>query len=254
MIVSDRAKIKGLFIGTSGWSYPHWSGIFYPENIKPERYLEYYLTRFNVVELNSSFYNLPRIATVKGWVDRTPDDFHFCPKLSRFITHQKRLVKIEESLGKYFDVFQHMRMKLGPVLIQLPPGLSYDGSLIRDFFDVLKEQHSHYRFAIEVRHKSWISDHFFQLLEQYRIAFVIASSGNRFPYHEGITADHVYLRFHGPGKLYASEYNESELGQYAEKIIRWIHTDHEIWVFFNNDFGGFAIQNALQLSALLSNI
>jgi uncharacterized protein YecE (DUF72 family) len=143
---------------------------------------------------------------------------------------------------------------LGPVLIQLPPGLSYDGSLIRDFFEVLKEQHNQYRFAIEVRHKSWISDHFFQLLEQYRIAFVIASSGNRFPYHEGITADHVYLRFHGPGKLYASEYNESELGQYAEKIIRWIHTDHEIWVFFNNDFGGFAIQNALQLSALLSNI
>lgn len=254
MIVSDKAKIKGLFIGTSGWSYRHWSGIFYPEHIKPEGYLEYYITRFNVVELNASFYNLPKKATVKGWVERTPDAFHFCPKLSRFITHQKRLVSIEEALRKYFDVFQYMKMKLGPVLIQLPPGLSYDASLIRDFFDVLKEQHNHYRFAIEVRHKSWISDHFFQLLEQYGIAFVMAFSGNRFPYHEAVTADHVYLRFHGPEKLYASDYDESDLRQYAEKIIHWINADHEIWVFFNNDFGGFAIQNALHLSALLSNI
>ena len=254
MIVSDKAKLKRLFIGTSGWSYRHWSGIFYPENVKPTQYLEYYLTKFNCVELNSSFYHLPRESTVKGWMKRTPESFRFCPKLSRFITHLKRLVKSEEALGKYFVVFQDLKMKLGPVLIQLPPGLSYDKSLIADFFDLLNAQYNQYRFAIEVRHKSWISDDFFQLLEQYGISFVMADSGNRFPYHEVVTADFVYLRLHGPEELYASNYDESDLLKYAEKIINWLNEDLEVWVFFNNDFGGFAVKNAMSLHEMIDPI
>jgi uncharacterized protein YecE (DUF72 family) len=251
MTEADKAKLPGWFIGTSGWSYRHWSGIFYPEDVKPDRYLEFYITKFNCVELNSSFYHLPRESAVKGWMNRTPESFRFCPKLSRFITHQKRLVDCEDALRKYFDLFQDMRMKLGPVLIQLPPGLSYDGSLIRDFFDVLKGQHNRYRYAIEVRHASWISDDFFQLLEQYGIAFVIADSGNRFPYHETVTADHVYLRLHGPEKLYASDYVDSDLLQYAEKIINWVNEKKVVWVFFNNDFGCFAVKNAMRLSEMV---
>ncbi|KPL16244.1 MAG: hypothetical protein AMS26_05275 [Bacteroides sp. SM23_62] len=251
MTGADKAKLPGWFIGTSGWSYRHWSGIFYPEDVKPDRYLEFYITKFNCVELNSSFYHLPRESAVKGWMNRTPESFRFCPKLSRFITHQKRLADCEDALRKYFDLFQDMKIKLGPVLIQLPPGLSYDGSLIRDFFDVLKGQHNQYRFAIEVRHASWISDDFFLLLEQYGVAFVIADSGNRFPYHEAVTADHVYLRLHGPEKLYASDYDRSELVQYAEKIMHWISTGHEIWVFFNNDFGGYAVKNAMRLREMV---
>ncbi len=253
MTVNGMATSTGCFIGTSGWSYHHWSGIFYPENIRPGKYLEFYLTRFNCVELNSSFYHLPRESAVKGWLNRTPESFRFCPKLSRFITHRKRLVDCEDALGKYFDLFQAMKTKLGPVLIQLPPGLSFDGSLIRDFFNVLKKQYDQYRFAIEVRHDSWISDHFFHMLEQYGIAFVIADSGSRFPYHEAVTADHVYLRLHGPEKLYASDYDRADLHMYAEKIMRWISAGHEVWVFFNNDFGGFAVKNALELNAMLSN-
>lgn len=244
----------GLNIGTSGWSYRHWSGIFYPEGMKPARYLSHYMTRFNCVELNSSFYHLPREATVSGWLERTPDTFRFCPKLSRFITHQKRLLDCQEALGKYFNLFQGMKKRLGPVLIQLPPGLKYDRSLIRDFFDHLKAYGRQYRFATEVRHASWINDGFLQLLEQYGIGFVIADSGRRFPYHEAVTTDFIYLRFHGREKLYASDYETAELRQYAEKIIRWTGKDREAWVFFNNDFGGFAIKNASRLISLLSNI
>lgn len=252
--MSGKSKLSELFIGTSGWSYKHWTDIFYPANIKPAQYLEYYITKFDCVELNSSFYHLPRKTTVDGWLRRTPDTFRFCLKLSRFITHQKRLVDCEEALKRFFDLFEDMKMRLGPILIQLPPGLSYDQSLISDFYDLLKARYNAYRFAVEVRHKSWITDNFFELLSRHGVAFVIADSGDRFPYYEAVTAGSVYLRFHGPDALYASDYGESDLRRYAEKILNWLGTDHEVWVFFNNDFHGFAVRNALRLKELVYSL
>lgn len=249
-----KSKLSGLFTGTSGWSYKHWTGIFYPADIKPAQYLEYYITKFDCVELNSSFYHLPRKTAVDGWLRRTPETFRFCVKLSRFITHQKRLVDCEEALKRFFDLFKNMKRRLGPVLVQLPPGLSYDHSLISDFFDLLKAQYDTYRFAVEVRHKSWITDNFFELLRQYGIAFVIADSGRRFPYYEAVIADSVYLRFHGPDALYASDYGESDLQRYAEKIISWLQEDHDVWAFFNNDFHGFAVKNSLRLKELVYSL
>ena len=249
--MESKTKSTELYIGTSGWSYKHWSEIFYPKNIKPYKYLEYYTTKFTCVELNSSFYHLPRKTTVTGWMNRTPGTFKFCPKLSRFITHQLRLVNIEGALQKFFDVFVGIKKRLGPVLIQLPPGLSYDKSLIANFLDLIKEQYSHYRFAVEVRHESWITDYFFDLLAHYGIAFVIADSGTRFPYYETITADFVYLRFHGREQLYASDYSETELKQYGEKIIKWLDEGKEVWVFFNNDYHGFAVKNAERLREIV---
>lgn len=249
--MGSEAKSKGLYVGTSGWSYRHWSGIFYPKDIKPDKYLEYYITKFTCVELNSSFYNLPLKTTVTGWMNRTPETFRFSTKLSRFITHQLKLVNSEGALEKYFEVFESMKGRLGPVLIQLPPGLSYDKSLICNFLDLIKEQYSLYRFAIEVRHESWINDNFFDLLAHRGIALVIADSGNRFPFYETTTADFVYLRFHGREQLYVSDYSEADLKLYAGKIIRWLDEDKEVWVFFNNDLHGFAINNAVTLREMV---
>jgi uncharacterized protein YecE (DUF72 family) len=242
-----KMKSAKLFIGTSGWSYKHWSEIFYPKDTKPEKYLEFYSDKFTCVELNSSFYNLPLKTTVTGWMNRTPETFRFCPKMSRFITHQLQLVNSEGALQKYFDVFEGLKKKLGPVLIQLPPALSYDKSLIRRVFDLAKERYSHYRFAVEVRNKSWIDDSFFDLLAEYGIAFVIADSGDRFPYYEIVTTGFIYLRFHGREQLYASDYCENDLRSYAEKIKNWLNEDKEVWVFFNNDYYGFAVKNAERL-------
>lgn len=247
----SEAKSKGLYIGTSGWSYKHWSEIFYPKDMKPDKYLEYYITKFNCVELNSSFYHLPLKTTVTGWMNRTPETFRFCTKLNRFITHQLKLVNSEGALEKYFDVFESMKDRLGPVLIQLPPELSFDKPLIHGFLDLIKNQYSLYRFAIEVRHESWINDNFFDLLAQYGIAFVIADSGNQYPFYETVTADFVYLRFHGREQLYASDYSEADLKLYAGKIISWLDEDKEVWVFFNNDFHGFAINNAVRLRGMV---
>ncbi|MDP4275974.1 MAG: DUF72 domain-containing protein [Bacteroidota bacterium] len=248
----ENNNILHLFIGTSGWSYKHWAGIFYPENVKPAGYLEYYTTNFNSVELNSSFYHLPMKKTIAGWVSRTPEPFVFCPKMSRYVTHLKRLVNVEESLNLYFDVFEGMKARLGPVLIQLPPGLPFDKQLLNNFIGILTGKYSTYRFAIEARHKSWFTDDCFKLLGQYNIALVIADSGKRYPYYEVVTADFVYFRFHGHEQLYASDYSEQELQDYAGKIISWLKENHEVWAFFNNDYQGFAPKNAKRLNEIIS--
>jgi uncharacterized protein YecE (DUF72 family) len=241
-----------LHIGTSGWSYRHWSGIFYPPQIKPDKYLEYYITMFSCVELNASFYHLPKEMTVTGWVKRTPETFKFCPKLSRFITHQRKLQHVEDSLQRYFEVFEEMKSRMGPVLIQLPPGMKFDRQLTADFLEVLIKQYDSYRFAFEVRHKSWITDEFMAMLADHAMAFVIADSGRRYPYYEAVTADFVYLRFHGHEMLYASDYGDAALAQYAVKIVHWLDEGKEVWIFFNNDFHGYAVQNALRLKEIVN--
>jgi uncharacterized protein YecE (DUF72 family) len=144
-----------------------------------------------------------------------------------------------------------MQSRLGPVLIQLPPGLPYDNAKATDFFGLLHAQYGSCRYAVEVRHRSWICDAFLGLLAENGIAFVMADSGSRFPCYEAVTADFVYMRFHGAEKLYASDYNEQSLRQYAEKINCWLGEGHDVWAFFNNDFGGFAVRNALRLRELV---
>lgn len=242
-----------IFIGTSGWSYNHWSGIFYPSDLDARHYLEFYITNFDCVELNSSFYHLPYKSVVEGWIRRTPENFRFCLKLSRFITHQLHLANTESSLVKFTNVFERMKSRIGPVLVQLPPQMTYDKSLIEDFLDLLKKICSGYRFAFEVRHKSWINDAFFSLLSEHKAALVIADSGNRYPYNESVTTDMVYLRFHGREQLYASDYSTSILKEYAVKIKQWTEGGNDVWIFFNNDFNGYAVKNARELKNILAD-
>jgi uncharacterized protein YecE (DUF72 family) len=242
---------QGLYIGTSGWSYKHWQDIFYPNEIRPEKYLEFYTSRFECVELNSSFYNLPRVTTVSGWMRRTPGNFRFCPKISRLITHHLRLTNIVEPLRRFFDVFAAMREKMGPVLIQLPPGLTYDRAMILGFLGLLTRQYIDYRYAVEIRHRSWMNEEFVGLLSDYNISLVIADSGTRYPYTETITTDFVYLRFHGRNQLYASDYSEEVLKTYADKIAAWLRDGKEVWAFFNNDYHGYAVKNAFKLRELI---
>jgi uncharacterized protein YecE (DUF72 family) len=162
-----------------------------------------------------------------------------------------QLVNIEIALHKFFDVFEGMKNRLGPVLIQLPPGLSYDKPLICNFLNLLKKHYNQYRFAVEVRNKSWTNDSFFGLLSQFGISFVIADSGNRYPYFEAVTTDFIYLRFHGREQLYASDYSENVLKSYAEKITVWLNEGKEVWVFFNNDYYGYAVNNADKLKKII---
>lgn len=242
-----------LHVGTSGWSYQHWKGVFYPEGLKPSEYLEYYIKYFSCVELNSCFYHLPKEKTVQGWIKRTPRYFKFCPKISRFITHRKRLFEVDEAVDNFFRIFSEMKNKMGPVLIQLPPGLEYDEPRIIYFLEFLKQKYSGFRFAFEIRDQSWICDRFFELLGCYHMGFVIADSGRRFPYSETITTDFIYLRLHGSKNLYATDYTEDELSGIARKSKKWLSQDKTVWIFFNNDYHGYATKNARELINIINH-
>ena len=241
-----------IHIGTSGWSYKGWKGTFYPDKLKPTDYLSFYSQHFKVTEINSSFYHLPLASTVVKWVDLVPDDFLFCPKISRYLTHMKKLNDPEEPLERFFDIFKPMQKKMGPVLIQLPASVAFNLSTEKRFYEILENEYPENSFAIEVRHESWYSKESLDLMRKYTIAFVIAQS-ERFPYKEFITAKNIYVRFHGPKELYASSYSTKSLEEYAEKFPAWKKEGHSIWAFFNNDINGHALDNANELIKLLNH-
>jgi uncharacterized protein YecE (DUF72 family) len=240
-----------VYIGTSGWSYENWRDIFYPPSLKPTEWLEFYSKTFKITELNMSFYRLPTKQTIEGWVKKVPSRFKFCLKLSRYITHIKRLKEPEKTVNKFFDRFKPMQKKLGPVLIQLPPSLKFDPDTAEHFFLVLKQDYKAYQFALEVRHKSWLKDESFSLMSKYNIAFVISQSAKKFPYAEVVTDKKIYVRFHGPRQLYASGYKDRELKKFADLFKAWRKQGHTIWAFFNNDVYGHAIEDALRLEKML---
>jgi len=240
-----------LHVGTSGWSYQHWAGRFYPKEVKSREYLEYYVTHFDCVELNACFYRLPKEAVVKGWMKRTPDEFLFCLKMSRWITHIKRLHEAGDSLKMFFDRFRPLKKKLGPLLVQLPPSLIFNEDKVRPFFKLLHGRYRNYRFALEARHPSWVDDKVFTTLSQYGIAWVIADSGGFYPSEVVVTTDFVYLRFHGPGGLYASNYPEELLQPYAESSKTWLQQGKSVWAFFNNDANAHAVENARAFRAMI---
>lgn len=239
-----------IHIGTSGWSYKSWKGKFYPEKLKPTDYLSFYAQHYKVTEINSSFYHLPLASTVHKWVDQVPDDFLFCPKISRNLTHIKKLHDPEEPLKLFFDIFKPMKEKMGPVLIQLPASVKFDATTENIFYDILMSKYPEYEFAMEVRHESWFTDESLDLMKKYNIAFVIAQS-ERFPYKEFITAKNIYIRFHGPKALYASSYSNQVLQEYANKFLAWLKKGHHIWAFFNNDINGHALDNTSTLLSYL---
>jgi uncharacterized protein YecE (DUF72 family) len=243
--------LEHLHIGTSGWSYAHWSVIFYPEDVKPARYLEHYVTAFDCVELNASFYRIPSIKTVEGWARRTPASFRFCAKMSRFITHQKKLVDAAESIDRFLAVFDPLRDRLGPFLVQLPPSLRFDPGIADPFLQLLASHRNIGEFTLEARHESWFTPESISLLRHYGIAAVIADSGGRFPGAEVLTNSIVYLRFHGPDGHYHASYTTDALMTYARKITGWLAEGRQVWAFFNNDFDGHAVHNAHELKALI---
>lgn len=245
---------KGKFyVGTSGWSYKDWKGVFYPPDLKSSEWLTFYSNSFNITEINSSFYHLPKKETVENWVKKVPKEFIFCPKMSRYLTHIKKLKEPEESLEKFFEIFHPMNKKMGPVLIQLPPSLKFNGETAEYLYTVLKNTYYSYQFAVEVRHNTWLAKNSIKLMKQYNIAYVISHSAVGFPYAEYITSRNIYFRFHGPKELYASSYSQTQLKKFATLFNSWLDQGHILWIFFNNDIHTYAINNALTLKKTLEH-
>jgi uncharacterized protein YecE (DUF72 family) len=243
-MVEQIATVR-FYIGTSGWHYDHWRGEFYPKDISKSRWLEFYSQHFSTVELNNSFYRLPSAKAFINWRDSAPLGFVFSIKVSRFITHIKRLRNAEEPVANFMTRTRLLEGKLGPLLYQLPQNMKHDDRLLEDFVQMLPKDAHH---VFEFRHTSWFDDKVFDLLHKNNIGFCIYDMpGFKTPVIA--TSDIAYIRFHGSHQLYGSCYSDKELEVWARKIAEL--ESRVVFVYFNNDAEGFAIKNALTLKNLL---
>ncbi len=232
-----------LFIGTSGWHYYHWRGNFYPQKLTTKDWLSFYSERFNTVEINASFYRLPQESTFATWHQTVPSEFCFAVKVSRFITHIKRLKDSQEPLYTFTSRAKCLDNNLGPLLYQLPPGLHRDDSRLEAFLELLDKKQRH---VFEFRHQSWMEKTIYDLLHRYDIGFCIYDMpGFTSPFIS--TADFAYIRFHGHDDLYSSRYPDAKLADWAKKLQKISSNLKTLYVYFNNDASGFAVENAITL-------
>ncbi len=239
-----------LLIGTSGYTYKDWRGIFYPKGVPQSKWLSFYAQHYNTVEINATFYRpFPRHVYEK-WYASTPEDFCFTLKGPKLITHQKRLHDVEEDLDSFVQAAQGLKEKLGVMLWQFSPGTQADDlrDLLKAFLPRLPDS---VQQVFEFRHKSWFTEETYDLLNHYKAGFVINDS-SRWPAQEAVTGGFMYVRFHGPKQLYASLYSPEQLQGWAEKIRPHLK-DSDVYAYFNNDFGGRALQNANELRDLLTH-
>ena len=238
--------MAGIRIGISGWRYPPWRGVFYPEGLVQRDELRYASRHFPTIELNGSFYSLQRPQSFKQWHDETPNDFVFAVKGSRYLTHMLKLTNAEKPLANFFaQGVLRLGKKLGPILWQFPPQFAFNPEKLQSFFDLLPRRHSEaaalarghdqrlkgrswleieadlpIRHAIEIRHISCECSEFIALLRKNRIALVVADTVD-WPLLMDVTADFVYCRLHGSEQLYASGYETDAIEVWARRVAAW---------------------------------
>ena len=238
----SKAKCD-IRIGTSGWHYNHWTGLFYPTQLPKSKWFEYYAKDFDTVEINNTFYQLPKQETFKNWYKQAPKKFLYTVKANRYITHIKRLKEPKESLERFFEGVRLLKGNLGPVLYQLPPNFQKDLSRLKGFLQALPKE----RIAVfEFRHESWFSEDTYKLLKRFNVGFCIHDLVG-IPTPQVITSDVIYIRFHGPTGKYQGNYSKSALQNWAKWIKENIKEACNIYVYFNNDINAYAVNNAKQL-------
>ena len=236
-------------IGCSGWNYPHWRERVYPKGLPPNRWLEYYATVFDTVEVNSTFYRLPRRSAVARWVEQTPPGFVFAVKASRYLTHIKRLTDLGSGLQRFYERIEPLveSQKLGPVLWQLPERFHRDDERLAGALAALPPG----RHCFEFRHPSWFVGEVYALLRARGAALIIGDTPTRpFQTYE-LTADWTFVRFHHGARGRRGNYSESELEEWARRI-ETLRRDVDVYAYFNNDWEGYAVVNGLWLKRRLS--
>ena len=217
--------MRGIHIGTSGWSYRSWRGPFFPKDVKIKDHLGYYATQFDTTELNGVFYRTPTVEAIKGWYAQTPDDFVFAWKASKFITHWKRLTgKSKNSLALMETRLKLLRHKAGPVLFQLPPMMRVNHDRLAGFLKLLRKNR---RYTFEFRHPSWYEDRILDLLRDRDISLCLSDHRDA-PSPWEVTASFVYVRGHGPGGHYKDHYSDATLQQWANDIRKWRRQRREV--------------------------
>jgi len=231
-----------LRIGTSGFHYRHWRGVFYPPDCPARRWLDHYVDHFDTVELNSTFYRLPASRVVDEWRSRARGDFLFAVKCSRYISHMKRLRAPRTHLQRFLRRVSRLGTHLGPILVQLPPGWNADVPRLDAFLAAAPRNR---RFAVEVRDPSWLTPTLFEVLRAHGAALCIH---DLLPDHPRVlTSDWTYLRFHGPTRAYSGSYPHQRLVAEGRRIQEWLARGVDVYAYFNNDASGHAVANAKAL-------
>lgn len=233
-------------IGTSGFSYDHWQEVFYPPEAGKDRWLEYYCEHFGTVEINTSYYRMPRENVCQSWRERSPEGFSFAMKLNWLITHRERLAGCQEFLTSFLDAAEQLDEKLGPILVQLPPRFLADAKRLAAFLDICPRRR---RWAVELRHPSWLCEEIYDVLRAHGAAMVLHDMIEGHPHV--ITADWAYFRFHGPGGGYSGSYDDATLRAAADEMREHLDSGRDVYAYFNNDAAGHAVENARQLIELV---
>ncbi|MFP4250231.1 MAG: DUF72 domain-containing protein [Armatimonadota bacterium] len=225
--------------GTSGYQYDHWVGPFYPEDLPREEWFAYYAERFDTVEINNTFYGLPDTETFAAWREKSPDDFTWVLKYSRYGTHLKKLKDPEGHVTTFIERSKPLHDLMGPILVQLPPNWHPNPDRLRAFLEVAP---SDFRWAVEFRDPDWLQEPNYEILREHGAALVIHDMIEEHP--EVITADWTYLRYHGGEH---GEYPHQRMEAEAERVERYLSDGLDVYAFFNNDAHGWAIENVRQL-------
>ena len=235
-------------IGCSGWNYATWRESFYPQGLGAARWLEFYASVFDTVEVNTTFYRLVKRSSVERWVAQTPPEFCFAVKASRYLTHIKRLSDMERGVQRLIEPLEPLRDagRLGPMLWQLPANFHRDDARLAFALERLPPG----RHTFEFRHASWFCEPVYALLRERGVALTIADRpGLDFQTHE-MTADFAFIRFHHGHRGRRGNYSQSELAEWAERIAGW-PPEVDVFAYFNNDWEEFAPRNALALRRML---
>jgi uncharacterized protein YecE (DUF72 family) len=236
-----------IHVGTSGWHYRHWIGPFYPAGMAPREFFPFYARRFSAVEIDSTFYSLPKAKTLTNWREIAPPDFVFACKASRYITHMKKLKDAADTVPGFLDGLSLLGEKLGPVLFQLPPHWAVNVERLESFLEALRPGG---RYVFEFRDVTWFTGAVYRALEEHEAAFCIHDfAGRQSPM--AVTAGFVYLRLHGPEEAYRGSYSEEALRDYANRLLRWRARGLEAYCFLDNDENGYAALDAMRLKEML---
>lgn len=251
--MTGRGDHGTVRVGTSGWQYDGWRGRFYPDGVPKRRWFAYYAERFPTVEINATFYRLPKTTTVQRWHDLAPDRFRYAIKGSRYVTHNKKLNDPADPVATIAGRMAPLKSFHGVWLWQLPPNLHVDVDRLETFLAALPGGPGH---AVEFRHRSWYVGEVEQALARHNVAWVWLSD-HQMPDVAPVTADFVYARFHGLAEdrdqRYRYDYDKPELAPWAERLRRAAAGGRDGWVYFNNDYDAYAPRNATTLIAMLGD-
>jgi uncharacterized protein YecE (DUF72 family) len=234
-------------IGTSGWVYRHWQGVFYPADLPQSRWYDHYARHFDTVEINTSFYRLPSPEAFDRWREQAPPGFVYAVKANRYLTHLKRLKGVAEPLELFLSRARRLGDRLGPILWQLPPRWRANPERLEVFAALLPPDLSH---AFEFRDARWFVPPVREILERFGLNFCIFDMPG-FVCPTWVTGDVVYLRFHGHGEVYGGRYGLEHLRPWLDRIRVWLAEGRAVYVYFNNDAFGYAVQDAQALQSEL---